>query len=255
MLSIHNHNHNNIPITKDSQAPPLHLCLIAGDYSSVADIVSKIYHNMRFCLQICISYQLSTIFNKMGQAELKKKQLQKERSSIYEISKSRGKRARFEPESVDYERTSKTLNENKAAKAATSKCVSKMTKMNERLDGNSVEEFQDNFQRLQPRKLLNSVHNKCKPSFQRVQAGTPVANVRVLSKKRIGQTRLENEEKILSRVIQYERQIGREPQLLDLLCILSSAEIEAVRNDLEWLYPSMFVPVDEERVVPEMVIA
>jgi hypothetical protein len=70
----------------------------------------------------------------------------------------------------------------------------------------------------------------------------------------VSQFRQQNEQNILSGIIQYECELGREPQLLDLLCRFGHAEIDAVRTDLEWLYPSMFVPVEWEPRIPQMVV-
>ncbi len=65
--------------------------------------------------------------------------------------------------------------------------------------------------------------------------------------------RRQNETAILSRVIRLEQRLGRELCLADLLSHFSYKEIDAVWNDLLWLYPNLgneeSATVDAELVV------
>jgi hypothetical protein len=56
------------------------------------------------------------------------------------------------------------------------------------------------------------------------------------------------------RVIQYEREIGREPSLQDLLGRFTSAQIDIIYDSLEWLYPGIFSTVASKTTVPELVM-
>lgn len=51
--------------------------------------------------------------------------------------------------------------------------------------------------------------------------------------------RRQNETDILSRIIQFERELGCQPGLLDLLCHFSREEIDAVWDSLVWIYPDL----------------
>lgn len=72
------------------------------------------------------------------------------------------------------------------------------------------------------------------------ETGNTVVKAKAISKTWIGQTpeefRGQNEMSILSRIIQYEMELGMAPQSLDLLCRFSRAELDAVYVDLMWLY-------------------
>lgn len=95
----------------------------------------------------------------------------------------------------------------------------------------------------------NFVINKSKPSFyKKAKAGHKKTKVKARAKsmERVSMEPTEeeyrrlNEDTILSRVIQFERALGRQPCLIDLLRHFTSAEIDAVRESLDWLYPGIF---------------
>jgi len=48
--------------------------------------------------------------------------------------------------------------------------------------------------------------------------------------------RWENENDVISRIIQLEKELGYSPTLLDLYCRFERAEIDAISDYLSWLY-------------------
>ncbi len=63
--------------------------------------------------------------------------------------------------------------------------------------------------------------------------------VKPIRKERISSEpdKFQNETEILSRVIQYEQELGCQPGLLDLALRFSHEELDAVWDSLVWLYP------------------
>ena len=97
----------------------------------------------------------------------------------------------------------------------------------------------------------NVVINKPKPFHKAKKAVYKVAErAKAVSKKRFSRNRSRNQElkefrrrwqketDILSRVIQLEQELGREPELNDLLGKFNRSEIDAVWDSLLWLYPN-----------------
>lgn len=83
----------------------------------------------------------------------------------------------------------------------------------------------------------NEAVNICSKPFKKAQTGHyKVAKETGVKAKTITSTDRQNETEILSQIIQYEQKIGRQPTMLDLLCRFPREELEAVWQDLLWLY-------------------
>jgi hypothetical protein len=107
---------------------------------------------------------------------------------------------------------------------------------------------------------IKKLSEKSAPS-KKAKAGNKVAKAKAISNvsrdRQIETTqeefRRQNETDILSQIIQFERELGCQPGLLDLLCRFSRAEIDTVWDSLIWLYPDLMSK--GTTTVPELVVA